>query len=292
MPRVDLLTVGESFEDLVFVGLPHLPAPGEEVKTSRFTQTFGGGAVRTAVAAARLGISTRVVSALSAGGATFLKNERVSVRNLRQPNEPHAITAALSTRDNRSFVTFNGVNDTLEPRLLQAIRSELARHVHFAFSPQECSRWLPVTRGLRDHDVGTSWDFGWNPALLDDPDFLTLAGTLDYVLLNEQEALLYSQRATLDAAAAFWKTRIANTIVTLGIKGSRWISDGFDLFGRPRRVKVVDTTGAADAFNGGFLCARLRDFSPEASLRLANFVGAMAMRLPGGIAGLPRQGLD
>lgn len=292
MARVDLLTVGEAFEVLVFVGLPHLPAPGEEVRTSRFTQTFGGGAVRTAVAASRLGISSRVLSALSAAGATFLKSERVSVRNLHQPNEPHAIAAALSTGDTRSFVTFKGVNDALEPRFLQALRSELARHVHFAFCPQDCGRWVPVVRNLRDHGVGTSWDFGWNPGLLDDEDFLPLVGRLDYLLLDEREALLYSQRATLDEAAAFWKVRTENAIVKLGAKGSRWVSETVDLVGRPRRVKSADTTGVGAAFNGGFLCARLRDFSPEATLRLANFVGAMATRLPGGIAGLPRQGLN
>ncbi len=292
MARVDLLTVGDAFEDLVFVGLPHLPAPGEEVKTSRFTQTFGGGAVRAAVAASRLGIVSRVVSALSPGAVAFLKSERVSVRNLREPNEPHAITAALSTRDNRSFVTFTGVNDVLEPRLLQAVRAELARHVHFVFVPQECARWLPVVRRMRDHGVATSWDFGWNPALLDDQDFFTLAGTLDYVFLHEREALLYSRRSTLDQAAAFWKERVGTAIIKMGPRGSRWISADLDLFGRPRRVKAVDTTGAGHAFNVGFLCARLRDFSPEASLRPANFVAAMATRLPGGIAGLPRQGLD
>jgi sugar/nucleoside kinase (ribokinase family) len=216
----------------------------------------------------------------------------VSVRNLREPNEPHAITAALSTGDNRSFVTFNGVNDALEPRLLQAVRGELARHVHFAFVPHECGRWIPVVRKMRDHGVVTSWDFGWNPALLDDAEFSTLVGTLDYLFFNEQEALLYSRRRSLDEAAAFWKPRARNVIVKLGAKGSRWVSADIDLFGRPRRVKAVDTTGAGHAFNGGFLCAQLRQFSPEASLRLANFVRAMATRLPGGIAGLPRQGLD
>lgn len=292
MARVDLLTVGPGYEEWVFVGLPHLPAPGEGVRTDRVAQVFGGGALRAAVAAARLGITARVLTAVSTGGAAFLKSEHVSVRNLREPNEPHALTAVLSTRENRSFVTFNALNDQLESRFLQALRSELARHVHFTFRPHECGRWVPVIRGLRDHGVGTSWDFGWNPALLDDEEFYTLAGRLDYVFLNEQEAMLYARRDTREAAVQFWKTRAANVVIKLASKGSRWVSEAFDLVGRPRRVKAVDTTGAGAAFNGGFLCGRLREFSPEATLRLANFVGAMSTRLPGGIAGLPRQGLD
>ena len=62
MPRPDLLTLGEAFEDLIFLGLDRLPKTGEEVKTSTFVQTLGGGAVITAVAAARLHLPTHLVT--------------------------------------------------------------------------------------------------------------------------------------------------------------------------------------------------------------------------------------
>ena len=290
MPRVDLLTVGEAFEDFVFVGLPRLPRPGEEVKTQRFVQTFGGGAIRTAVAAARLGLSCRVLSGLSTGAATFLRSEHITFRNLREANEQPALSVALSTRRNRSFVTFNGVNDLLEPRLLQALRGEIARHIHFTFLPEDPGRWLPVVEHLRAHGVGTSWDFGWDTRRRRNPELLTLAFAVDYLFLNSQEALLYSNRKTLAKAVEFWRTHPGVVALKLGAKGSRWLSAGIDLVGPPRHVKAVDTSGAGDAFNAGFLCGRLREFSPEATLRLGNFVGAMSTRLPGGIAGLPRQG--
>ena len=64
MTRIDLVTLGEAFEDLVFLGLSRLPSPGQEEKTSRFLRTIGGGAVITAVAAARLGTRCRVVSGI------------------------------------------------------------------------------------------------------------------------------------------------------------------------------------------------------------------------------------
>ncbi|MGH9382882.1 MAG: hypothetical protein ACRD2N_01110 [Vicinamibacterales bacterium] len=51
-----LLCAGESFDDLIFVGLKRLPGPGEEIKTDHFVATVGGGVVITAVAAARLGL--------------------------------------------------------------------------------------------------------------------------------------------------------------------------------------------------------------------------------------------
>ena len=76
--------------------------------------TIGGGAVITSVKAARLGMRTQLISALSDAAVTRLKKERVAVTNLRKKHEPHAITAALSTGSDRAFVTYNGVNSKLE----------------------------------------------------------------------------------------------------------------------------------------------------------------------------------
>jgi sugar/nucleoside kinase (ribokinase family) len=290
VPRLDLLTVGEAFEDLIFVGLERLPRPGEEVKTSRFVRTLGGGAVISAVAAARLGVRCGIVSGLGRDAAAHLRREGVHVTNLRRAGEPHAVTAALSTRFNRSFVTFNGINDLLEPRLLDAIDRMTARHVHFAFYPKACGRWESVVERLRAAGVTTSWDFGWNEPLLRDPRFLHLVNRLDYVFFNEQEAVLYARRLTLQAALDVWRAHPHVVVLKLGARGSRWIARGTDIRVPAVRVRAVDTTGAGDAFNGGFLAAMLAGAPPKACLKTGNVVGGLSTTAPGGIDGLPRNG--
>ena len=87
-----LVCAGEAFEDLIFVGLERLPELGEEIKTDRFMATIGGGAVITSVRAARLGMRTQLISALSDAAVTRLKKERV-----RQPTSAETRTA----RDHR-----------------------------------------------------------------------------------------------------------------------------------------------------------------------------------------------
>jgi sugar/nucleoside kinase (ribokinase family) len=287
MPRPDLLTVGEAFEDLIFIGLPMLPRPGEEVKTSRFVATVGGGAVISAVAAARLGVACRVVTGVGDTGLSRLEAEGVSVANLRRPGEPHAISAALSTATNRSFVTFNGINDVLESRLPAALEHEDARHVHFAFYPHSCALWEAHVLALKPRGITTSWDFGWNEALLNDRRFPHLLRALDYVFLNEQEAVLYARRHDLAAALPVWRDGTMHVIVKLGAKGSRWLGQHVDLHVPVRRAKVVDTTGAGDAFNGGFLTGLLGGLGQKACLRLGNFVGSLSTRKAGGLDGLP-----
>jgi len=284
----DLLTVGEAFEDLIFFGLPRLPKPGEEVKTSSFLRTFGGGAVITALAAARLGIRCRVLSGLSPASVKRLRSEGVDVSNVRRSGEPYALTAALSTGENRSFVTFNGINDMLQERLWQPLRRAAARHVHFAFYPDRCADWLPMIDALRSRGTTTSWDFGWNEGLLRDPGFEPLMRSLDYTFVNEQECVLFSRRRSRTSAMRYWKVHPRNVVIKLGSKGCEWISPGRRLRAPAPRVRALDTTGAGDAFNGGFLCGILRGMSPQNCLQVANFAGAMSTRAAGGIDGLPR----
>jgi sugar/nucleoside kinase (ribokinase family) len=283
------VTAGEAFEDLVFLDLPRLPRPGEEIKTSRFLRLPGGGALTTAVAAARLGLRCRILSGLGEAAVTLLRGEGVEVENLRRPGEAHAISAALSTGGERSFVTFNGVNDRLEPRLARAVRGQKTRHLHFAFYPRDCARWRRIVRAARRRGVSTSWDFGWNEGLLDDRGFPALLAELDVLFLNEAEARLYSRERSLNAAIGHWRERARSAVVKLGERGSRWISPSVDVRVPAPEVRVVDTTGAGDAFDGGFLEAFLRGAKPEACLKAANRVGALSTRAPGGTSSLPRR---
>jgi sugar/nucleoside kinase (ribokinase family) len=289
-PRIDLLTAGEAFQDLIFVGLPHMPRAGEELRIAQFVPTIGGGAVITATAAARLGLRTAIVSALSAEAAASLRADTVRVVNVKRASEPHAVSVSLSTTRDRSFVTFNGVNDVLEARLGGPIARQRARHVHFAFAPRHCARWIRIADRLRRRGVTTSWDFGWNPPLRQAAGFDALVASADFVFVNEKEADLYARRRGA-ATVSFWRRTARHTIIKLGLRGSRWIAgDGTrpqDIAVAAPRVRVVDTTGAGDAFNGGFLVAFLQGRSRRECLRLGNYAGAQSTRAAGGITSLP-----
>jgi sugar/nucleoside kinase (ribokinase family) len=290
VPRIDLLTVGEAFQDLIFVGLPHMPRNGEELKTARFVATIGGGAVITATAASRLGLRTAIVSALSRDASLALRRDRVRVVNVKRAAEAHAVTVSLSTKHDRGFVTFNGVNDQLEARLPAAIAGQRARHVHFALAPRSCPRWVRIVEGLRAHGVTTSWDFGWNPSLRAASGFSALAGACDIVFVNEAEASMYARARTIAAAIRYWRRSAQNTVVKLGPRGSRWIAAGeagIDVAAPAPRVRAVDTTGAGDAFNGGFLFAWLGGQTPRECLRVGNVIGACSTLAAGGVAALP-----
>jgi sugar/nucleoside kinase (ribokinase family) len=278
-----LLCAGEAFEDLVFFNLDRLPDPGEEVRTNHFTATVGGGAVITAVHAARLGMKAGIISALSDAAVTRLKRERVGVINLRKPKEPHAITAAMSTEDDRAFVTFNGVNAKLEGRVATAMPRIVADHVHLCFYPHDCAQWTRIVMRLRKRGITTSWDLGWSEPLTGDRGLTDLIDALDFVFINELDARLDTGEATLAEALTHWRQRKAITIIKQGDNGATWIAPDRDIHFPAPRVKAVDTTGAGDAFNAGFLVAWMRGKSPAQCLAQGNKAGAASTQKAGGI---------
>lgn len=281
---MQLVCAGEAFEDLIFVGLDRLPKLGEEIKTDRFHATIGGGAVITAVKAARLGMPTRLISALGAAAVKRLKRERLAITNLRKKKEPHAITAVLSTPYDRAFVTYNGVNTKLEKRIAKIIRKVKARHIHFCFHPHDCRYWAAQVAIARDRGITTSWDFGWNEPLSKDRRLTKLIDALDFVFVNEAEARLYTGALSVSAAIPQWRTRKAITIFKLGPQGALWLAPDREIFAEARKVKTaVDTTGAGDSFNAGFLVAWLRGKTPQQCLAAGNKAGARSTRKAGGI---------
>jgi sugar/nucleoside kinase (ribokinase family) len=280
--RAELVTAGEAFEDLIFYDLPRLPRPGEELKTGRFARAPGGGAVTTAVTAARLGVHVGVISALGDLTREALHAVHVDVDDLRRSGEAPALSVALSTRRDRTFVTYNGVNDRLDARLLRAVPRAVAGHVHCAFLPKRCRRWAAVVRMLRRRGRPVSWDFGWNPTLSDDRGFPDLLAAVDVVFINEAEARLYSRARSLDRAFAWWRQRCRASVVKLGSRGAVYLAGEATLRAPARRVRAVETTGAGDAFNGGYLAALVRGGDPASCLRAGNEAGARATRKAGG----------
>jgi len=285
---LDLVTAGEAFDDVVFHGLAALPRLGEEIRTDRLVRSPGGGAVITAIAASRLGLQCAALGGFSGEAARILRDEGVRVRNLRRQGEAAPMTVAISTPRDRAFVTFTGMNDRLPGRLRRGLARVRARHVHLAFCPRSCRPWQTIVESLRRRGIGTSWDFGWNPAIRGDPQFAALATSVDYLFVNRDEALAYSGARSLTAALERWRAAPRLVVVKLGAAGARVVGSGVNIRERAVTVRVVDTTGAGDAFNAGFLAGRLRGLELRDALQLANRVGALSTRRAGGLAALPR----
>jgi len=292
-----LVCCGEFYFDFIFYRLPRLPRLGEEFVTQNFALTLGGGAVISALTAARLGGRAELVSlvgntALDRFALEELREGGVSVKGTKRiAGTTGGLTVSVSMAKDRYFLTYRGANLRLERYLLSAparVWMQRARHVHFALSPQ---RWNPFTqtlRRLRAAGVTTSWDLGWNPAAVRQPGFGKVYRMLDVVFLNRDEALRYSLARTPEAALAKLAHPGQCVVVKLGADGAiAQAPDGSSVLVQGLPVRTVETTGAGDAFNGGFLHSWMSGANLTDCLRAGNICGALSTTVPGGSPGTP-----
>jgi sugar/nucleoside kinase (ribokinase family) len=69
----------------------------------------------------------------------------------------------------------------------------------------------------------------------------------------------------------------------MGNQGAVWLAPDRDLHVRAPKVKAIDTTGAGDAFNAGFLVAWMHGKTPKECLTQGNTIGAASTKKAGGI---------
>lgn len=180
-----------------------------------------------------------------------------------------------------------GLGDQLMlPKVRRALQS--ARHVHFAFAFRNSEKHLALLDGLRSRGVTLSADIGWNPDVLRSRKIVRVLRRLDLFFPNEGEARTLTGESSPQKAAQQLARWVRTPVVKLGSRGSLAVIDGKVMRGPSRPVRVVDATGAGDAFDGGFLHAYLRGWPWIDCLRAGNICGAIAVRALGGSGILPK----
>ncbi|WP_240670511.1 carbohydrate kinase family protein [Actinoplanes solisilvae] len=197
---------------------------------------------------------------------------------------PTGLTVILSEPHDRAMLTLPGTISALRPGDVSDELLVRARHVHVA------SLYLQpgLAAGLsevfeRAHRVGltTSLDTNWDPS----GKWESLSGILEHTdvfLPNAAELLAVTGASSPEEAAA----KLPGTTVVMkdGARGAQaWWPEG-SCAAPGVEVDVVDTTGAGDSFNAGFLAARLSGHDLPSALRWAVTAGSLSTRAAGGTA--------
>ncbi len=291
----EALVIGSVYWDLIFYGLNEAPAPGGEVRTDRFTMTPGGGGYITAVGLARLRVPTALRTYVGRDrlGQLLLeamRGEGLAVSGVRRHRTlGTAISVAFSTGGDRGFLTYKGCAAETGALLRAWSRSAIprVRHVHFAGMRPPFEPHLRLLERLRNARIPTSLDIGWNPEIYAVPGFREIVKRMTIFMPSQRDAQWFTGQAAPEKAVRALGDLVPVPIVKLGANGAVALQQGRLLRVRPPRVEAVDTTGAGDAFNAGFLWAFLRGEPLARCLRAGNICGAFSTRAPGGTAAFP-----
>jgi sugar/nucleoside kinase (ribokinase family) len=294
MQKRDVAVVGEIYIDHIFTGFATWPQPGEEVFTRAYMREIGGGAANTACALGRLERTVSLFGVIGAADAEWfesrLREFGISIDTMERTRGNTGVTVSVSMQDDRSFFSYMGENEKLVKMLQSdAVLASLceARHVHFAMplDPRVAEYLLPK---LRTAGCTTSLDVGFSPLWLRDLACLDTCRAVDYLLPNEREASLLSHdENALNYLSFAQNLGLKQPIVKLGSRGAAMLSHGIRYEVSAPVVDVMDTTGAGDAFDAGFIDALLDHASLEDCLRRACTCGALSTRAAGALSALP-----
>lgn len=285
----DLLFTGDIYCDLVFAGVD-TPEVGAEVFASGFALSPGGVANR-AVAAARAGASTIVLSHL--GGdplgrelRALLEGEpRLDLSWVQQLGDRQTpVSVSLTSPRNRSFITY--VED-LGPLTLPAHPGRIgAVHVGVA---GPLPAWVAELRAAGTTVVG---GVGWDSTGVWCSSVLDRLAEVDVFVPNDAEAMRYTRTDSARAAAERLAEQVPLAVVTRGGHGVVAVDAKagvvVDLPSVP--VDVVDPTGAGDVFVATFMAARVQsDWDLETQLRFAGLNASLSVTGLGGAVSAPRR---
>jgi len=289
-----VLCLGRTYCDLVFTGLPGLPVLGREVFAENVAIVPGGGAFITAAHLVSLGSRAHLVSrlgvdALSNGLEFALIESGVDLTFIeRAADAGPQLTVAIVQPQDRAFLSRRAGHG--RPATLQAaLSSPGVRHLHIAEYAT-----LVENPGLvfeaKGRGLSVSLDPSWDDELIHDPALLESCRGVDLFLPNVEEASAITRTADEDQVLALLSRHFPLVVLKKGAEGATLARGEERLRLAAPLVKVVDTTGAGDAFNAGFLQHWLRGESPHSCLAAAIEAGSLSVQAAGGATALKQAG--
>lgn len=288
----DIVVIGTYFFDEIYIGLPQFPEPGREIICQDLIVTPGATYI-TVAALARLGVKAGWVSCFGDDHYSRYiyecgQQEGLALSLVRHLDHPHRqVTTSLPYQGERAFVT---VSDPEPEDMVEYIVNSLSavsfKHLHFSWLPG--TAYLPVLELAQRKGVTISADCQDVPILATPESARQIIQHFDFFLPNARELFTLTQTDTLQAAIARAANWVDLLIVKDGANGSWIAQEGTVQHVPPMPVtQVIDTTGAGDCFNAGFLLGYVVERqSAQRSARYGNICGGHSVTGVGGTAHL------
>ena len=292
----DVYVYGDVNIDLVVPGVDRLPDPGTESDVPVMETFVGGGAALFTLGLAKLGL--RPVFQGSVGRDMYGAYIRDLFRSLGvddslladRDDKKTGISISFTNERDRCFLTYRGTNEGLSLKHMDLGQLPFARHVHVTGYEglSNHAEYLDVLTKIHAMgDVTVSFDVGWDTTGEWYRGIFDLLPMIDVLFMNETECRHYTRCESVEEGARKLAAGAGMAVIKLGKEGALAVR-GDEFCALPTYpAKVVDTTGAGDSFNAGFVYGFLSGFSLPDCLRCGNGCGSLSVTRLGGNTGFP-----
>ncbi|MET7460755.1 carbohydrate kinase family protein [Nonomuraea sp. NPDC005501] len=300
-PQFDVFLAGTVFLDIVFTGLPAMPAAGTET----WAEGMGscpGGIANLAIATSRLGLRTSLAAAFGDDDygdfcwRTLAEQEAVDLSKSRRFEHWHTpVTVSMAVDRDRSMVTHGhpapmSASDMIgNPPRSRAVIVTLSAEEPLGAPPGAACNWAELAQregALIFADVGWDPSGAWSPSLLDQ------LSVCHAFMPNAVEAMAYTGTDNPRDALYAIADKVPLAVVTDGANGAMAIDSttGEEAYVPAPRVRALDPTGAGDVFGAGIVLGTLRGWPLADRLAFAGVCSALAVQQFGGSLAAPGWG--
>lgn len=300
----DIVVIGEINVDLIMKGDID-PVFGQvEKMVDQADLTIGSSAAIFACGAARLGLKTAFIGI--AGDDTFGKYmiEALNIRGIDtsgvkiNPNIATGLSLILAKGSDRAILTYPGSIPDLKYTDIDFSIISQSNHLHLGsfFLLEKLRPDIPrLFRRVREMGLSISLDTNYDPKEEWDGNLRESIALTDILMPNTVEITALTGEKNLAQAVAKLSEVTPYVVVKLGAEGA--VAKKHDeemVWQKAISVDVVDTVGAGDSFDAGFLYGFLRGMNISQSLKMAVACGSLSTRGSGGTSAQPdlKEALD
>jgi len=296
MKDFDIVVVGELNVDLILTGLSSLPEMGKCKVSKDMCFTLGSASAIFASNISRLGLKVGFVGKVGNDDLgdfildSLRKNNVDTSQIIRDNTAKTGICVSLSFPENYAMTSYAGVRESLTLSDVNLDYISNSRHLHMSSyylqtgMQEGCEE---LFRKAKDMGLTTSLDPDSDPSGKWDETIFEVLKYLDIFLPNETEARFISKCATTESALDLLNGITKIVVIKAGQKGV-WVKNRKQkIHADAFTVDVIDTTGAGDSFNSGFIYKFYEGSPIEDCILWGNACAAISTTGLGGTTAFP-----
>lgn len=271
MKEFDVIGFGALNYDRLYI-VDEMPKPEDEIVIKKVEEDAGGSAANTIVGLARLGLKTGFIGIIGFDdeGKWIMKSfeaDKVDTHGVSITSGARTgmVIGFVDRRGERALSVYPGANNMLEITDINLGYAKKAKFIHLSsfVDDKQLKQQIYLVKKVSQEDPEVKFSF--TPGMIyirKGIDKINPIIERSYVMFfSESEIKLLTGLEYRTACNALLKKGVEIVVVTLGVKGCYIASKNESMFvGVTRPLsKVVDTTGAGDAFAAGFLYGLLKN---------------------------------
>ncbi len=290
--KVDVVVIGELNVDIILNGMTELPIVGKEILADNMQVTLGSSSAIFASNLSSMGVGVAFIGKIGRDnfakvvlGSLKAKNV-ITDKIIRSGSLNTGSTIVLVHGQDRANITYPGAMYDLRLGDIDFSFLSEARHMHFAtcFMQPGIKPDLHVLfRKSKEAGLTTSLDAQWDPEEKWDLPLDSLLPYVDVFLPNLQEFKFLTNGRSIEEGISKIRDFARLVIIKNGADGA-YAWNGKELIHQPafENKNVVDTVGAGDSFDAGFIKEYINGKNLKRCLEAGAVAGAINTTAAGG----------